>query len=152
MLCSKNFQRNVAELLSGFLKIYSYESKEKRPFKIQVSSKAFLNLLKGAFIQGVPPICWQVRTKFWKLKNHICQKVRPVLKFLRKKLLDGALKPGKGQWRLFFLEFDTFFILNLKILPIWFSQVSRCHLKAFNSMILKHGLLFAICDFSIFKI
>ena len=46
------------------------------------------------FIQGVPPICWQLRTKFWKLKNHICQKVSPVLKFLGKKLLDGTLKLG----------------------------------------------------------
>ena len=33
-------------------------------------------------IQGVPPICWQLRSKFWKLKNHKCQKVSPVLKFL----------------------------------------------------------------------
>ena len=31
----------------------------------------------------------------WKLKNHICQKVSPVLKFLNKNLLDGTLKPGK---------------------------------------------------------
>ena len=34
-------------------------------------SKHFLQ----ALLQGVPSICWQLRTKFWKLKNHICQKV-----------------------------------------------------------------------------
>ena len=45
-----------------------------------------------------------------------------------------------------------FIILNLKILPIWFSHVLRWHLKAFHSRIYKQGLLFAICDFSIFKI
>ena len=52
-------------------------------------------------IQGVPPICWQLRTKFWKLKNHICQKVSPVLKFLNKKLLDGTLKLGKIKFKVF---------------------------------------------------
>ena len=45
-------------------------------------------------IQGVPPKGWQHRTKFWKLKNHICQKVSPVLKSLNKNLLDGILKAG----------------------------------------------------------
>ena len=52
-------------------------------------------------IQGVPLICWQLRTKFWKLKNHICQKVSPVLKSLGKKLLDGTLKPGKIKLEVF---------------------------------------------------
>ena len=72
-----------------------------------------------------------------------------------KKSLPGG---GGGRWwegeagKNFFLEFDTFFIFNLKILPIWFSQVSRCHLKAFFPRILKQGLLFDICDFSVFKI
>ena len=52
-------------------------------------------------IQGVPPICWQLRTKFWKLKNHICQKVTPDLKSLGKKLLDGTLKPRKIKLEVF---------------------------------------------------
>ena len=43
----------------------------------------------------VPSICWQLRTKFWKLKNHICQKVRSVLKSLNKNLSDDSLKPSK---------------------------------------------------------
>ena len=94
-------------------------------------------------VQGVPPICWQLRTKIWKLKHHICQKISPVLKFLNKKLSDGRFR-----WH----SAKSFLISNLKILPIWFSQVSRCHLKDFYSRILKQGLLFAICDFSIFKI
>ena len=51
-----------------------------------------------------------------------------------------------------FFRSDTFFLIfNSKILPIWFSQVSRCHMKDFPSRILKQGLLFGICDFSIFK-
>ena len=154
-------------------------------------------------VQGVPPICWQLRTKFWKLKNHICQKVSPFLKSLNKNLSDGILKPGKiklkvflnwiskkvwnskkknsslppppttfhhhplaislggggGRWweegagKIFFFGiWHFFFIFILKILPIWFSQVSKCHLKAFFPRILKQGLLFDICDFSIFKI
>ena len=52
-------------------------------------------LLSFPQIQTVPLICWQLRTKFWKLKHHICQKMSPVLKFLNKKLSDGSLKPGK---------------------------------------------------------
>ena len=139
-------------------------------------------------IQGVPPICLQLRTKFWKLKNHICQKISPVLKFLNKNLSDGTLKPGKIKLEVFLnlkskkgvksekwfctlppphlihphplaitVKFlcriwHLFLILNLKILPIWFSHVSRCHLKDFYSRISKQGLLFGICDFSIFKI
>ena len=45
----------------------------------------------------------------------------------------------------FFLEFDIFLIFNLKILPIWFFQVSKCYLKAFFTRISKQGLLFDIC-------
>ena len=52
-------------------------------------------------IQGVPPICLQLRTKSWKLKNHICQKISPVLKSLNKKLLDGILKLGKIKFKVF---------------------------------------------------
>ena len=52
-------------------------------------------------LQGVPLICLQLRTKSWKLKNHICQKVSPVLKSLNKKLLDGTLKLGKIKFKVF---------------------------------------------------
>ena len=52
-------------------------------------------------IQGVPPIGWQLRTKFWKLKNHIYQKVSLVLNFLNKKLSDGSLKLGKIKLEVF---------------------------------------------------
>ena len=52
-------------------------------------------------VQGVPPICLQLRTKSWKLKNHIRQKISPVLKFLNKKLLDGILKLGKIKFKVF---------------------------------------------------
>ena len=52
-------------------------------------------------LQGVPPICLQLRTKSWKLKNHIRQKISPVLKFLNKKLLDGILKLGKIKFKVF---------------------------------------------------
>ena len=52
-------------------------------------------------IQGVPLICWQLQTKFWKLKNHICQKVSHVFKFLGIKLLYGTLKLGKIQLKVF---------------------------------------------------
>ena len=52
-------------------------------------------------IQGVPSICWQLQTKFWKLKNHLCQKVRPVLKFLNKNLSDDILKPSKIKLKIF---------------------------------------------------
>ena len=52
-------------------------------------------------IQGVPPICWQLRTKFWKLKNHICQRIRFVLKFLNKNLSDDILKPSKIKLEVF---------------------------------------------------
>ena len=44
---------------------------------------------------NLPPICWQLPTKCSIFLNHICQKVRPVLKFLWKKLSDGILKPRK---------------------------------------------------------
>ena len=53
------------------------------------------------YIQGVPPKGWQLRTKFWKLKNHIWQKVSPVLKSLNKNLSDGTLKPGKIKLEVF---------------------------------------------------
>ena len=50
--------------------------------------------------------------------------------------LDSFSNPGiLVRVEFFFLEFDTFLIFNLKILPIWFSQVSRCHLKAFFTRI-----------------
>ena len=54
--------------------------------------------------------------------------------------------------KIFFKICHRFLISNLKILPIWFSQLSKCHLKDFHSRISKQGLLFGICDFSIFKI
>ena len=54
----------------------------------------FENAAIFTYIQGVPPICLQLRTKFRKLKNHISQKVSHVLKFLNKKLSDATLKPG----------------------------------------------------------
>ena len=53
------------------------------------------------YIQGVPPICWQLRTQFSISYNHLCQKVRPVLKFLWKKLSDGTLKPRKIKLEVF---------------------------------------------------
>ena len=59
------------------------------------------NYHKSHYLQGVPPICWQVQTKFWKLKNYMSQKVSPVLKFLGKKLLDGTLKPRKIKLEVF---------------------------------------------------
>ena len=59
---------------------------------------------------------------------------------------------GGGREDFFLGIWHLFLISNLKILSIWFSQVSRCHLKDCYSRILKQGLLFAICDFSIFKI
>ena len=59
---------------------------------------------------------------------------------------------GRDREEFFFFRIWHFFFLifNLKILPI--SKVSRCHLKAFFPRISKQGLLFDICDFSIFKI
>ena len=54
--------------------------------------------------------------------------------------------------KIFFKICHRFLISNLKILPIWFSQFSKCHLKDFHSRISKQGLLFGICDFSIFTI
>ena len=51
-------------------------------------------------------------------------------------------------WRIFFFGIWHFFLIfNLKILPIWFSQVSRCHMKDFFTRILKQVLLFEICGF-----
>ena len=65
-------------------------------------------------------------------------------------LLEGG---GRGQGRFFWGGISHLFLIsNLKILPIWFSQISRRHLKDFYSKILKQGLLFGIRDFSIFKI
>ena len=58
-------------------------------------------LLLKWLLQGVPPKGWQLRTKFWKLKNHIWQKVSPVLKSLNKNLSDGTLKPGKIKLEVF---------------------------------------------------
>ena len=42
----------------------------------------------------------------------------------------------------FFGIWQLFLILNLKILPIWFSYVSRCHLKDFFHKVFKTGLTF----------
>ena len=67
-------------------------------------------------------------------------------------VVQEALSVEGAGCKTIFQIWHFFLILNLKILPIWFSQVSRCHLKDFYSRILKQGLLFAICDFSIFKI
>ena len=165
------------------------------------------------------------RLNFLFFLNQICQKVRPVLKFLWKKLSDGTLKPSKiklevfSNWiskqcvkfqkklhhttwtcltttpwhffskcpkitwnfvsssipctpdtwirenkilghfkkkcqgvvvkqvqvvwcKFFFWNLTHFLIFNLKILPIWFSQISRCHLKAFFYKNFKTGLTF----------
>ena len=58
-------------------------------------------MLSTSKIQGVPSICWQLRTKFWKLKNHICQKVSRILKFLNKNLSDRTFKLGKIKLEVF---------------------------------------------------
>ena len=58
-------------------------------------------LVMNLHLKSVPPKCWQLRTKFWKLKNHIWQKVSPVFKFLNKNLSDGILKPGKIKLEVF---------------------------------------------------
>ena len=58
----------------------------------------------------------------------------------------------RGQGRIFFWNLTFFLIFNSKILPILFFQVSRCHMKHFYLRISEQGLLFGICDFSIFKI
>ena len=68
---------------------------------------------KRYVVQGVPPICWQVQTKFWKLKNHICQKVSPVLKSSNKNLLDDILKPSKIKLKVF-LNWISKKVSNLK--------------------------------------
>ena len=52
----------------------------------------------------------------------------------------------------FFGIWHIFLIFKLKILPISFSQVSRCHLKAFFTTISKQVLLFGICGFINYKI
>ena len=56
-------------------------------------------------LQGVPRTCWQLRTKFWKLKNHICLKVSP------------------GMVEFPFWKLKKKIIFNLKILPIWFCWI-----------------------------
>ena len=58
---------------------------------------------------------------------------------------------GEGQGRFFFWNLTLFLIFNLKILPIWFSQVSRCHLKAFFPKDFKTGLTFWHMWFSNFQ-
>ena len=66
-------------------------------------SSYFCGLLRmyELYIQGVPSICWQLRTKFWKSKNHICQKVRSVFKSLNKNLSDDILKLSKIKLEVF---------------------------------------------------
>ena len=64
----------------------------------------------------------------------------------------GGIFSWGGRVQNHFSDLKFFLISNLKILPIWFFQVSRCHMKDFYSRILKQGLLLGICDFSIFKI
>ena len=60
----------------------------------------FKFIFEALDIQGVPSICWQLQTKFWKLKNHM-SKSKPCFKILGKKLLDGTLKPGKIKLEVF---------------------------------------------------
>jgi hypothetical protein len=50
------------------------------------------------------------------LKNHICQKVSPVLKFLNKNLSYGTLKPGKIKLEVFLNLKSKFFFKSEK----WF--------------------------------
>ena len=64
----------------------------------------------------------------------------------------GGIISWGGRVQNHFSDLTLFLIFNLKILPIWFCWVSRCHLKGFYSRILKQILFFDICDFSIFKI
>ena len=82
--------------------------------------------VKLQHVQGVPPICWQLRSKFWKLKNHM-SKSKPCFEIFGK-LLDGTLKLGK---------------IKLKVFLNWISK------KVSNS---KKKSSLDICDFSIFKI
>ena len=65
------------------------------------NSNALCDSRELCYIQGVPPICWQLRSKFWKLKNHICLKVSPVLKSSNKNLSDHILKPSKIKLKVF---------------------------------------------------
>ena len=51
-----------------------------------------------------------------------------------------------GRVHFFFWIWHIFLIFNLKILQIWFSYVSRCHLKAFFTRLSKQVSLFDISD------
>ena len=66
-----------------------------------VGSWNVCNTMTSINIQGVPSIWKHVRTKFWKLKNPICQKVSPVLKSLNKNLSDDILKPSEIKLEVF---------------------------------------------------
>ena len=74
---------------------------------------------KKYHVQGVPPICWQLRAKFWKSKNHICQKVNP-----------------------FFSEFDTFFYVQFKNTSNLIFSSFKVPSKSFFSKNFKTGLTF----------
>ena len=82
-------------------------AKKIRPLSCHKNTSWLILTLEMFFVdscnilQVVPPKGWQLRTKFWKLKNHIWQKVSPVLKFLNKNLSDGTLKLGKIKLKVF---------------------------------------------------
>ena len=60
------------------------------------------------YVEFVPPICWQLRTKFWKLKNHIpMSKSKPCFEILGKKAFRWYLETWKNQ-------IGSIFKLNIK--------------------------------------
>ena len=69
--------------------------------------------------------------------------------------IQGVVVEGggrEGQGRIFFLEFDTFFDIQFKNTSNLISPSFKVPSKNFFPRISKQGLLFDICDFSIFKI
>ena len=76
------------------------------------------------------------------------QKVSPVLKKFARGWWWHYQEMGVQEaWcQFFFWIWQHFFILNLKILTIWISSISRCHLKDFFTKISKQALLFEICN------
>ena len=72
--------------------------------------------------------------------------------FCQGEVVQEAFSAEVAGCKTIFQIWNFFLIFNLKILPIWFCWVSRCHLKGFYLNFSKPVLLFDICDFSIFKI
>ena len=129
------------------------------PAPLPPGKKKFFCTLPPQFIMPpapLPPGCKKTILSHFIQFQHYGEKDTLAYREMKLLLPGGSGAGGTINWggrvQNHFSDLTFFFILNLKILPIWFSQVSRCHLKGFHSRISKQGLLFGIFDFSIFKI